>query len=154
MIKKEHFSNKAEISSFVFLIVLIQVFISSVIAEYAAFFVKFALPYKVYLITSSVKNYFVLSNLLAKMSLYVSFFITSNKKWNLEGSYAFHKKPPRRSKIWRKKNLLWILWAASSSYELPALPSPSLHVATPGKVFKATKTKIMCNIKFCSEKTY
>ncbi len=68
-------------------------------------------------------NYFVLSSLLAKMSLYVSFFITSNKKYNLEGSYAFHKKPPRRSKIW-EKNLLWILRAASSSYELPALPPP------------------------------
>ena len=67
------------------------------------------------------KNYFVLSNLLAKMSLYVSFFITTNKNWNLEGSYAFHKKLPRRSKIW-KKNLFWILWAASSSYELPAIP--------------------------------
>jgi hypothetical protein len=81
------------------------------------------------------------------MSLYVSFFIASNKKWNLEGSYAFHKKPPRRFKIW-KKNLLWILWAASSSYELPALPSPNPHVAAPAKVFTATKTKIMCNIEF------
>jgi hypothetical protein len=38
-----------------------------------------------------------LSNLLAKMSLYVSFFITRNKKLNLEGSYAFHMKPPGRS---------------------------------------------------------
>jgi hypothetical protein len=33
-----------------------------------------------------------------------------------------------------KKNLLWRLWAASSSYELPALPPPSPHVATPAKV--------------------
>jgi hypothetical protein len=58
----------------------------------------------------------------------------------LEGSYAFHKKPPRRSKIWREKKLLWILWAASSSYELPApLPCP---VATPTKVYTATKTKL------------
>jgi hypothetical protein len=89
----------------------------------------------------------VLSNLLAKMSLYVSFFITSNKKLNLEGSYDFHKKPPRRSKIW-EKNLLWILWAASSSYELPAPPPPSPHVATPANVSTATKTKIMCNIEF------
>jgi hypothetical protein len=47
-----------------------------------------------------------------------------------------------------KKNLLWILWAASSSYELPALPSPNPHVAAPAKVFTATKLKIMCNIKF------
>jgi hypothetical protein len=75
------------------------------------------------------------------MSLYVSFFITSNKKYNLEGSYAFHKKPPRRSKI-RKKNSLWILWAASSSYELPALPLPSLHVATPAKFSTAATAKI------------
>jgi hypothetical protein len=77
----------------------------------------------------------------------VSFFITSNKKLNLEGSYAFYKKPPRRSKIW-KKSLLWILWAASSSYELPALPPPSLHVATPAKVSTAPIEKIMCNIEF------
>jgi hypothetical protein len=81
------------------------------------------------------------------MSLYVSFFITSNKKYNLEGSYAFHKKPPRRSKIW-KKNLLWILWAASSSYELPALPPPSPPVATPAKVSTAPMEKIICNIEF------
>ena len=47
-----------------------------------------------------------------------------------------------------EKNLLWILWAASSSYELPALPSPNPHVAAPAKVFTATKTKIMCNIEF------
>jgi hypothetical protein len=87
------------------------------------------------------KNYFVLSSLLAKMSLYVSFFITSNKNWNFKGSYAFHKKPPRRSKIW-KKNLLWILWAASSS------PPPSPHVATPTKVSTAATAKIMCNIEF------
>jgi hypothetical protein len=75
------------------------------------------------------------------MSLNVSFFITSNKKWNLEGSYAFHKKPPRRFKIW-KKNLLWILWAASSSYELPALPSPNPHVAAPAKVLQLPKQKL------------
>jgi hypothetical protein len=77
----------------------------------------------------------------------VSFFLTSNKKLNLEGSYAFHKKPPRRSKI-REKNLLWILWAASSSYELPALPPPSQHVATPAKVSTAPIEKIMGMIEF------
>jgi hypothetical protein len=65
----------------------------------------------------------------------------------LEGSYAFHKKPPRRSKIW-EKNLLWILWAASSSYELAALPPPSPHVATPAKVSTAPIEKIMGNIEF------
>jgi hypothetical protein len=47
-----------------------------------------------------------------------------------------------------EKNLIWILWAASSSYELPALPSPSLHVATPAKGFTATKTKFMSTIEF------
>ncbi len=40
-----------------------------------------------------------------------------------------------------KKNLLWILWAASSSYELPALPSPNPHVVAPAKVFTVTKKK-------------
>jgi hypothetical protein len=81
------------------------------------------------------------------MSLNVSFFITSNKKLNLEGSYAFYKKPPRRFKN-LEKSLLWILRAASSSYELPALSSPSLHVATPAKVSTAPIEKIMCNIEF------
>jgi hypothetical protein len=66
------------------------------------------------------KNYFVVTNLLAKMSFHVSVFITSNKKWNLECSYAFHKKSPRRSKIWReKKILIWILWAAPPPLPLP-----------------------------------
>jgi hypothetical protein len=91
------------------------------------------------------KNYFVLINLLAKMSLYVSFFITSNKKWNLEGSYAFHKKPPGRSKI-RGKNLLWLFRAASSSYELPALLPPYPQVAIPAKVSTAATAKIICNL--------
>jgi hypothetical protein len=81
------------------------------------------------------------------MPLYVSFFITSNKKRSLEGSYAFHNKPPGRYKLW-KKNLLWTLRAASSSYELPALPPPSQHVATPAKIFTAVTAKIMCNIEF------
>ncbi len=47
-----------------------------------------------------------------------------------------------------EKSLLWILWAASSSYELPALPPPSPHVATPAKVSTAPIEKIMCNIEF------
>jgi hypothetical protein len=47
------------------------------------------------------------------------------------------------------KHLLWILRAASSSYELPALPPPPFpHVAFPAKVSSATKTKIICNIEF------
>jgi hypothetical protein len=77
------------------------------------------------------------------MALYVSFFITRNKKWNLEGSYAFHMKQPRRSKIW-EKDLLWTLWAASSSYELPALLPLSPHVATPTRVSNAATAKIIC----------
>jgi hypothetical protein len=47
-----------------------------------------------------------------------------------------------------EKSLLWIFWAASSSYELPALPPPSPHVATPAKVSTAPIGKIMCNIEF------
>ncbi len=50
-----------------------------------------------------------------------------------------------------QKSLLWILWAASSSYELPALPPPSPHVATPAKVSTAPIEKIMCNIEFLFE---
>ncbi len=92
------------------------------------------------------KNYFVSSNLLAKMSFYMSFFITTNKNWNLEGSYAFHKKPPEWSKI-RITNLLCILREASNAYELPAFP-PSPYVATPAKVSTAATAKIMFNIEF------
>jgi hypothetical protein len=48
-----------------------------------------------------------------------------------------------------EKNLLWILWAASSSYELPALPPPpSPPVATPAKVSTTPMEKIICNIEF------
>jgi hypothetical protein len=47
-----------------------------------------------------------------------------------------------------EKHLLWILRVASSSYELPALPPPFPHVATPAKVSTATKKKIICNIEF------
>ncbi len=49
--------------------------------------------------------------------------------------------------IW-EKDLLWILRAASSSYELPALPPLSPHVATPTRVFSAATAKIMCNNEF------
>jgi hypothetical protein len=56
------------------------------------------------------------------MSSYVSFFTSSIIKLDLEGYHAFNEKPPERSKI-RKRNLVWLLWAASSSYELPTLGS-------------------------------
>jgi hypothetical protein len=90
------------------------------------------------------KNYFV-KQFPCKMSLDVSFFITSNKKWNLEGSYAFHKKQPGMTKIWRK-NLLWILRAGLNSQNFP----PSPNVATPAKVSTASTAKILCNIEFSS----
>jgi hypothetical protein len=94
------------------------------------------------------KNYFVLSSLLAKMSSKVYFFITINSKLNLEGSGAFKRMPPGMSKIW-KRSLFWLFRAASSSYELPALPPLSLPVATPGKDSTAAAVKIIkivCNI--------
>jgi hypothetical protein len=47
-----------------------------------------------------------------------------------------------------EKILLWILWAASSSYELPALPPPSPHVATPSMISTTATAKIMCHIEF------
>jgi hypothetical protein len=54
------------------------------------------------------------------MSSYVPFFTSNIIKLGLEGYYAFNEKPPERSKI-RKRNLLCLLRAASSSYELPTL---------------------------------
>jgi hypothetical protein len=57
--------------------------------------------------------------------------------------------PSLRSRLegpkYGEKNLFWILWAASSSYELTVLPPSSPHVATPAKVSIA---KVMCNIEF------
>jgi hypothetical protein len=79
------------------------------------------------------------------MSSFVSFFTSNIIKLDMEGCYAFNEKPPRRSKI-RKRNLLWILRAASSSYELPAPSPPPQPVATPAKVSKPLQPKKMCNI--------
>jgi hypothetical protein len=56
------------------------------------------------------------------MSSFVSFFPSNIIKLDLEGYYAFNEKPPGRSEI-RKRNLLWLLWAASSSCELPIFGS-------------------------------
>jgi hypothetical protein len=67
------------------------------------------------------------------MSSYVSFFTSNIKKLDLEGYYAFTEKPPERPKI-RKRNLLWLLRAASSSYELPAPHPPPQPVATTAKI--------------------
>jgi hypothetical protein len=94
-------------------------------------------------------SYFVLSSLLAKMSSKVSLFITIKNKLNLEGSCAFKRMPPRRSKIW-KRSLFWLFQAASCLYELqPSHPLFPL-VATPGKVSTAATAKIMYNIAFIS----
>jgi hypothetical protein len=59
----------------------------------------------------------------------------------LEGSVAFKRMPPGRSKI-GKRSLYWLLRAASSSYQPPTLPPLSLPVATPGKVTAAATEKI------------
>jgi hypothetical protein len=84
------------------------------------------------------KKYFVLSNLLAKVSLYVFFSslqVTKNGIWKaLLPSIRSRQVGPK----YGEKNLLWKLRAASSSYELPALPPPSPHVATPAKVSTAS----------------
>jgi hypothetical protein len=71
-----------------------------------------------------------------------SFFISSTKKWNLEGCHALHKKPPGRCKI-GKKDLLWAFWAASSSFELPAPPPLSPPVSPLAKVSAAMTSKIV-----------
>jgi hypothetical protein len=47
-----------------------------------------------------------------------------------------------------KKHLLWILWAASSSYELPALPPPSPPVGTPARVSTAPMEKFYATLIF------
>ncbi len=91
-------------------------------------------------------NYFVLSNLHEKMALYVPFFITSNRKLNLEGFSAFKRMPPRRNKIW-EISLFWLLRAASSSYEPPVLPPPHSFPAR-CKFSAAAAAKIMCYISF------
>jgi hypothetical protein len=50
------------------------------------------------------------------------------------------RSPPEGPK-YGKRNLLLILWAVSSSQELPALPSPSPHVSTPAKGFYSYQIK-------------
>jgi hypothetical protein len=75
------------------------------------------------------------------MPLYVFFFIRSIRKLNLEGSVAFKRMPPGKSKI-GKRSLCWLFRVASSSYQPPALPPLSLPVATPGKVSAAATEKI------------
>jgi hypothetical protein len=65
----------------------------------------------------------------------------------VEGSYAFHKKPPGRSKIW-KKNLLDTLRGINQIHMNFQISPPSPHVATPAKVSTAATAKIMCNIEF------
>jgi hypothetical protein len=78
------------------------------------------------------------------MSSYVSFFTSNIIKLDMKGYYAFNEKPPGRSKI-RKINILWILRAASSSYELPGpTPLPSLLQHQPR--FLGHCSKIICNI--------
>jgi hypothetical protein len=47
------------------------------------------------------KNFLSHKESLQVVLTFVSFFMTSNKKWNLEGSDAFDKKLPGRSKIWK-----------------------------------------------------
>jgi hypothetical protein len=92
------------------------------------------------------KNYFVLSNLLAKMSSYVT-CIKSLKKCNLEGSDAFYKKLPGRFKIWKKTYFDY-----SGRYQLhmnfqPSPPYP--NVATPAKVLLLPHQKlfVICNFQ-------
>jgi hypothetical protein len=65
--------------------------------------------------------------------IYVFFHFKYYKTGN-EGLLCLNEKLPRRTKI-RKRNILLILQAASSSYELPAPPPPQ-PVATPAKVSK------------------
>jgi hypothetical protein len=74
------------------------------------------------------------------MSSYVGYFTSNIIKLDMKGYYAFNEKPPRRSKI-RKRNILWILRAASSSYELSAPPLPPQPVATPAKVSRPLQQK-------------
>ncbi len=58
---------------------------------------------------------------------------------------------PEGPKYW-KKNLLWLLRAASSSYELTPLLPPYSHVAVPAMVSTAVTAKIfvICNFCLCS----
>ncbi len=86
------------------------------------------------------RNYFVLSNLLDKMTLYVSFFITSNRKLNLEA--LLPSRGCRLEGIIWKRSLFWLLRGASSSYEPPVLPPLSLPGPTPGKFSAAAAAKL------------
>ncbi len=93
------------------------------------------------------KNYFVFSNHLTKMSLYVSFSLQVTKM-EFGRLYAFHKKPPRRSKIWNTPGGIKDWWTSWH-------PPPSPQVATPAKVLLLPQQKVWVTLKlFCSNKTF
>jgi hypothetical protein len=73
--------------------------------------------------------------------------VTKNGIWKaLMPSIRIHPE----GTIYGKKNLLWILWAASSSYELPALPPPPLPymLQLPPRFLLLPTAKVMCNMDF------
>jgi hypothetical protein len=73
--------------------------------------------------------------------------MTSNRKLNLEGSYAVNVMLPGRSKIWKIS-----LFGFSGSHQVHIIFQPSPHlspsVATPAKVSTASAAKIMFYIAF------
>jgi hypothetical protein len=68
------------------------------------------------------------------MSLYVSFSLQSNIKWNLEGSYALEG-----PKYWEKTYFAYFWRHQVHMYFQPSAPS---HVATSAKVSSAATAKI------------
>jgi hypothetical protein len=80
------------------------------------------------------------------MPLYVSFFIASNRKLNLEGSCAFRGCRPEGPKYGKEA---YFGYSGRHQVHMNLQPFPlSPQVATPGKVSAAGAAKCMCFIAF------
>jgi hypothetical protein len=86
-------------------------------------------------------NYFVLSYLLAKMSLYVSFFIKSNKNGIWKALMPSIRSRPEGPK-YGKTTYFGYSGRHQVHMNFQLSPrAPSLHIATPAKVSTAAHTK-------------
>ena len=82
------------------------------------------------------------------MSSYVPFFITSLKNEISKALMPSLRSHPEGPKYGEKKTYFGYSGRHQVHMNFQPSPPPFTHVATPAKVSTATKTEIMCNIKF------
>jgi hypothetical protein len=76
--------------------------------------------------------------------------MTSNNKWNLEGSYAIRSCPdgPKYGKN------TYFGYFGRHQVHMNFQPSPPPHVATPAKVFTRQKLSVTLNLFLCLKKLF